>query len=262
MKNQLQGLVIGVPFLSLEAPSSEHSYQYSQMFCPFNGSSRKLKKNKVNLVLHRLNKLGKKADTFARGVREHEFRALYFGGSRNMTSFEVNLVQKCSYDIRAKLVFTLFCYGTAVRLSPEISKTVKGKLRMGARVLQLGGMDKVFMDLFNVGDGERLMKTSQCYLSTSMGPIGDLLFISTERVAFCSERCIKLVSPDGETTKVHYKVMIPLRKVKMANETENMEKPSQKYIQIVTVDNFDFWFMGFLNYQTTLKHLQRAISQA
>lgn len=85
-------------------------------------------------------------------------------------------------------------------------KTVKGKLRIRVRVIHLGGMDKVFMDLFNVGDGERLMKTFQCYLSTSSGPIGGLLFISTERVAFCSERCIKLVSPDGETTKVHYKV--------------------------------------------------------
>ncbi|XP_030522535.2 GEM-like protein 4 [Rhodamnia argentea] len=219
MKNQLQGLVIGVPFLSLEAPSSEHSYQYNEMFCPFDGSSRKLKKNKVNLVLHRMNKLGKKADILARGVREH------------------------------------------VSLSPKITKTVEGKLRIGARVLQLGGMDKVFMDLFNVGDGERLMKTFQCYLSTSSGPIGGLLFISNERVAFCSDRCIKLVSPDGETTKVHYKVMIPLRKIKMENEKENLEKPSQKYIQIVTVDNFDFWFMGFLNYQKTLKHLRRAISQ-
>ncbi|KAF8009608.1 hypothetical protein BT93_J0578 [Corymbia citriodora subsp. variegata] len=220
MKNQLQVLVIGVPFLSLEAPLSGNSYQYNKTFCPFDGSSRRLKKNKVNLVLHRMNKLGKKADILASGVREH------------------------------------------VSLSPQITKTVKGKLRMGVRVLQLGGMDKVFMDLFNVGDGERLMKTFQCYLSTSMGPIGGLLFISTERVAFCSERCIKLVSPDGETTKVHYKVMIPLRKIKMANETENVEKPSQKYIQIVTVDNFDFWFMGFLNFQKTLKHLRRAISQA
>ncbi|KAI3414338.1 GRAM domain-containing protein [Psidium guajava] len=220
MKNQLQGLVIGVPFLSLEAPSSEHSYPYNEMFCPSDGLSQKLKKNKVNLALHRMKKLGKKADILARGVREH------------------------------------------VRLSPGITKTVKGKLRIGARVVQLGGMDKVFMDLFNVGDGERLMKTFQCYLSTSSGPIGGLLFISTERVAFCSERCIKLVSPDGETTKVHYKVMIPLRKIKMANETENVEKPSQKYIQIVTVDNFEFWFMGFLNHQKTLKHLRQAISQA
>lgn len=58
------------------------------------------------------------------------------------------------------------------------------------------------------------------------------------------------------------KAMIPLRKIKMANETENVEKPSQKYIQIVTVDNFEFWFMGFLNYQKTLKHLRQAISQA
>lgn len=45
MKNQLQGHVIGVPFLSLEAPSLENSYQCNEMFCPFDGSSRKLKKS-------------------------------------------------------------------------------------------------------------------------------------------------------------------------------------------------------------------------
>ncbi|RVW51477.1 GEM-like protein 6 [Vitis vinifera] len=28
-----------------------------------------------------------------------------------------------------------------------------------------------------------------------------------------------------------------------------MKKPSQKYMEIVTMDNFEFWFMGFLNYQ-------------
>ena len=32
-------------------------------------------------------------------------------------------------------------------------------------------------------------------------------------------------------------------------------------MEIVTVDNFDFWFMGFLNYQKTFSYLQEAISQ-
>lgn len=57
-------------------------------------------------------------------------------------------------------------------------------------------------------------------------------------------------------------VLIPLRKIKTANQSENVKKPSQKYIEIVTVDDFDFWFMGFLNYQKALKCLQQAISQA
>lgn len=38
-----------------------------------------------------------------------------------------------------------------------------------------------------------------------------------------------------------------------------MKKPSQKYMEIVTVDDFDFWFMGFLNYQKAFKYLQQAV---
>lgn len=55
--------------------------------------------------------------------------------------------------------------------------------------------------------------------------------------------------------------MIPLGKIKKANKSTNIEIPSQKYIEIVTGDNFDFWFMGFLNYQRTFKYLDEVISQ-
>jgi len=93
-----------------------------------------------------------------------------------------------------------------VRLGPKITDTVKGKLSMGARILQVGGVEKVFMQLFSVGEGEKLLKASQCYLSTTSGPIAGLLFISTEKVAFCSDRSIKVSSPNGEDIRVHYKV--------------------------------------------------------
>jgi len=45
-----------------------------------------------------------------------------------------------------------------------------------------------------------------------------------------------------------------------AKESENREKPSQKYIQVITEDDFEFWFMGFLNHQKTLRYLHQAIS--
>ncbi|RVX16147.1 GEM-like protein 4 [Vitis vinifera] len=101
-----------------------------------------------------------------------------------------------------------------VRLGPKFSETVKGKLSLGARILQLG-----------------------------------------------DERSIKFSCPNGELVRIHYKVSIPLRKIKRANQSENVKNPSQKYMEIVTVDNFDFWFMGFLNYQKTFSYLQEAISQ-
>ncbi|KAL2541188.1 GEM-like protein 4 [Abeliophyllum distichum] len=149
-----------------------------------------------------------------------------------------------------------------VKLGPKLTDTLKGKLRLGARILQVGGVEKVFKQNFNVVIGEKLLKASQCYLSTTSGPIAGLLFISTAKVAFCSERPIKLSSPSGKLLKIHYKVMIPLGKIKRANESENAKKPKQKYVQIVTEDNFEFWFMGFLNRQKAFKYLQQATSRA
>ncbi|XP_022890835.1 putative GEM-like protein 8 [Olea europaea var. sylvestris] len=148
-----------------------------------------------------------------------------------------------------------------VKLGPKLTETLKGKLRLGARILQVGGLEKVFKQNFSVSNGEKLLKASQCYLSTTAGPIAGLLFISTNKVAFCSERSIKLSSPTGKQLKIHYKVMIPLGKIKRAHDSKNAKKPRQKYVQIVTEDKFEFWFMGFLNHRKAFKYLQQAISQ-
>lgn len=150
----------------------------------------------------------------------------------------------------------------AVRIGPKLSETVKGKLRLGARILQVGGLKKVFKQNFSVREGEKLIKASQCYLSTTAGPIAGLLFISTDKVAFCSERSMKLSTPTGELLRIHYKVSIPLRKIKRVDESENVKDSSRKYVDIVTQDNFEFWFMGFLNHQRTYKSLQMAVYEA
>ncbi|XP_054808087.1 GEM-like protein 4 [Prosopis cineraria] len=149
-----------------------------------------------------------------------------------------------------------------VRLGTKISDTVKGKLRLGARILQVGGVEKIFLQFFGVKEGEKLLKASQCYLSTTSGPIAGLLFISTEKIAFCSEKSIKLTSSEGDVMRIHYKVLIPLEKIKSVNQSKNLKKPSQKYLEIVTTDNFDFWFMGFLNFQKNFKYLQHAVSRS
>ncbi|GFS39660.1 hypothetical protein Acr_00g0064220 [Actinidia rufa] len=57
-------------------------------------------------------------------------------------------------------------------------------------------------------------------------------------------------------------VLIPVGKLLSANEIQNVKRPSRKYIEIVTVDNFDFWFMGFLNFRRTFNYLQQALSDA
>ncbi|XP_010249113.1 PREDICTED: GEM-like protein 4 [Nelumbo nucifera] len=230
MKNPVPDHVIGIPVSSItyaligsaeakklcSGPETVSPYLLSS---PSDGSHRS-KQKRVDSLIEWMNKFGKKADSFAHGVREH------------------------------------------VRLGSKVTETVKGKLSLGARILQGGGVERVFKQIFRVREGEKLLRASQCYLSTTAGPIAGLLFISTEMVAFCSERSLAFSSPTGELVRAPYKVSIPLRKIKRANQSENVNRPTQKYIEIVTVDNFDFWFMGFLNYQKSFKYLQLAISQS
>ena len=104
------------------------------------------------------------------------------------------------------LDFFLFLLCITVRLVPKITETVKGKLSLGAKILRVGGVAKVFKQNFSIREGEKLLKAFQCYLSTTAGPIAGLLFISTDKVAFRSERSIKISSPTGELIRVYYKV--------------------------------------------------------
>lgn len=94
-----------------------------------------------------------------------------------------------------------------MRLGPKISETVIGKLSLGAKILQSGGVEKVYRQIFRVGEREKLLKACQCYLSTTAGPIAGLLFISTEKIAFCSERSLEFTSPSGGLIRTPYKVI-------------------------------------------------------
>ncbi|KAL1201156.1 GEM-like protein 6 [Cardamine amara subsp. amara] len=146
------------------------------------------------------------------------------------------------------------------KLGPKLTEKVRRKLSLGAKILQMGGLEKIYKRLFRVCDDEKLFKAYQCYLSTTAGPIAGLLFISSKKIAFCSERSIKVASPQGGVTRVHYKVSIPLCKINGVNQSQNTRKPSQKYLEVVTVDNFDFWFMGFVSYQKAFNCLEQALN--
>ncbi|XP_021286598.1 GEM-like protein 4 isoform X2 [Herrania umbratica] len=136
---------------------------------------------------------------------------------------------------------------------------VKGKLRLGAKIIQEGGRENIFKQKFGMAEGEEMLKASQCYLSTTAGPIAGLLFVSTEKVAFISDSLITVSSATGQSIRIPYKVMIPIRKIKRANRSENVNKPAEKYLEVVTKDCFEFWFMGFLRYEQALDSLQKAL---
>ncbi|KAL6652345.1 hypothetical protein ACP70R_011270 [Stipagrostis hirtigluma subsp. patula] len=148
-----------------------------------------------------------------------------------------------------------------VTLGPKLSETVKGKLSLGARILQAGGIERVFRQAFSADKGERLVKALQCYLYTTGGPIAGMLFVSTKKVAFRSDRPVAVTSPKGDTARVTYKVVIPLRRIGRVRPSENVDKPEEKYIHVATVDGFEFWFMGFVSYQRSCRYMQQAISE-
>lgn len=54
--------------------------------------------------------------------------------------------------------------------------------------------------------------------------------------------------------------MIPLGNIGTVNPVVMRENPTEKYLQIVTIDGHDFWFMGFVNYEKAFKHLTESVS--
>ncbi|XP_021735158.1 GEM-like protein 4 [Chenopodium quinoa] len=142
-----------------------------------------------------------------------------------------------------------------------MNKLAKEKLSLGGKILSIGRVGKEFRQMFNLNEGEQLLKASQCSLFTTAGQLTGRLFVSTDKIAFCSDKAIaKYSSPSGETLRYHYKVVIPLSKIKKANQIEDMKKASKKYLQVVTDDEFEFWFVGFLNYKKTFRILQQTLS--
>lgn len=55
-------------------------------------------------------------------------------------------------------------------------------------------------------------------------------------------------------------VAIPLQRLRAASPSANKTKPAEKFIQLVSVDSLEFWFMGFVNYDGAVAHLQEALS--
>ncbi|KAL5721327.1 hypothetical protein ACHQM5_004985 [Ranunculus cassubicifolius] len=161
------------------------------------------------------------------------------------------MCQRRAHPPKARAVPRAFAKGeekdhSQEKMGSNMYETVKRKLGMGAKIAHGGGVHKAFRQLFGSKEEEKLLKVSQCSLSTTAGPISGLLFISTDKIGFCSKRSIRFTCLSGKLIRTPYK---------------NMKKPTQKYLEIVTVDGFDFWFMGFINYPKTFKYLQQAVSQ-
>lgn len=135
-------------------------------------------------------------------------------------------------------------------------------MNLTVKAITEGGFESVFKQIFAPSDpNEKLKKTFACYLSTTTGPVAGTIYLSTARVAFCSDRPLSFTAPSGQETWSYYKVMVPLENIGTVNPVMMREKTLERYIQIVTVDGHDFWFMGFVNYEKALKHLMNSLSE-
>jgi hypothetical protein len=57
-------------------------------------------------------------------------------------------------------------------------------------------------------------------------------------------------------------VIIPLHQLRTANPSVSQVNPVEKYIQVVSVEGHEFWFMGFLMYDKAVTSLHEALASA
>ncbi|BBN17871.1 hypothetical protein MPTK1_7g17580 [Marchantia polymorpha subsp. ruderalis] len=141
----------------------------------------------------------------------------------------------------------------------SVTDAAWGRVTAGTRILTEGGFEKVFKSTFPVDADETLKKTYACYLSTSTGPVAGTLYVSSKKFAFCSDRPLSYTPSPGQQAFSYYKVVVPLDRVQNVVPSVNQNKPAEKYIQVNTQDNYEFWFMGFVNYDKGVSNMQAAV---
>lgn len=145
-----------------------------------------------------------------------------------------------------------------LKTGPSMGEAAVGRIAQSTKVLTEGGYEKVFQQTFDIVPEEKLVKSYGCYLSTSAGPVVGTLYLSTAKVAFCSDNPLSYKVSE-ETCWSYYKVIIPLHDLKAVNSSTSKLNQAEKYIQIISADNHEFWFMGFLNYDSAVKNLKDAL---
>ncbi|KAI3451204.1 hypothetical protein Pfo_007869 [Paulownia fortunei] len=145
-----------------------------------------------------------------------------------------------------------------LKTSPSLADAALGRIAHGTKVLAEGGYEKIFRQTFETVPEEQLKYSYACYLSTSAGPVVGVLYVSTAKLAFSSDN--PLSYPAGDKTDwSYYKVVIPLHQLKAVNTSTSRTNSAEKYIQVISVDSHEFWYMGFLNYAGAVKCLQEAL---
>lgn len=145
-----------------------------------------------------------------------------------------------------------------LKTGPSMADAAVGRIAQGTKILTEGGYEKVFRQTFETVPEEKLLKAYACYLSTSAGPVMGLLYLSSAKIAFCSDNPLSY-SVGDQTQWSYYKVVLPIHQLKAVNPSASKINSAEKFIQVISVDNHEFWFMGFVNYDSAVKSLQGAL---
>ncbi|KAL6844652.1 hypothetical protein ACP4OV_025311 [Aristida adscensionis] len=149
-----------------------------------------------------------------------------------------------------------------LRTAPSMTEAAVGRIAQGTKVLAEGGHERIFRQAFSAPPDEQLRKSYACYLSTAAGPVVGVLYLSTARVAFCSDSPLsyEVAGGGGRTEWSYYKVAIPLQRLRAASASASRTKPAEKFVRLVSADGHEFWLMGFVNYDGAVRHLQEALT--
>ncbi|KAL3526255.1 hypothetical protein ACH5RR_010911 [Cinchona calisaya] len=148
-----------------------------------------------------------------------------------------------------------------LKTGPSVPGAAWAKVNLATKAITGGGFESLYKQTFNTPfPSEKLKKTFACYLSTSSGHVSGTLYLSNIHMAFCSDRPLSFTAPSGQQTWSYYKVLIPLGNIGSLNPVIMTDNTAERYIQAVTVDQQDFWFMGFVNYEKAASHLYQSIS--
>lgn len=58
---------------------------------------------------------------------------------------------------------------------------------------------------------------------------------------------------------MYMQVVVQVDQLRTVNPSANRLNPCERYIRIVTNDNYEFWFMGFISYDKALNTLNHVV---
>ncbi|XP_056174866.1 GEM-like protein 1 [Syzygium oleosum] len=207
-------------FVNLNKSSNENMYLD---VAPMNGSAPS-GSDPINKVCDKLNRCGKRVDDATRKAEA--------------------LVDNVWHHLKS---------------SHSITDAAIARLAQGTKMLIEGGRDKVFEHTFEILPGEKLLKTYACYLSTSSGLVIGTLYLSTKRLLFHGDEPLCHYAPSGQQEWVCYKVVLLLDQLSFVSPSPKGLDHSEKYIQVVSRDGYEFRFMGFVSYDKALKNINEAL---